>query len=219
MVEPFKSAPEFAAIVDPYPDPLALEMAIRKGGRQAKLAFARLWLSEGIPFVFKDSPWVYDAMRSWLSSRLSVDAKSISICGSGRLGSSLAPGRIGKKFDGNSDLDLFVVSREYFERLVREFNSWSNDYENKTIIPRNEDEERYWIDNNKRGPSNINRGFIDSWMIPNLDQYQITREHNQAMYVLHQKLEATKVFPTVKKISMRCYKSWDDSVNQTIISI
>ena len=104
----FETMPALSEVIGAYPEAKKIVSAASSGGRNSKMAIARLWLSEGIPFAFKDCPAIYESIRVWLSSRLLVHPKDISITGSARLGQSLAPQKLGKEFSHESDLDLFI---------------------------------------------------------------------------------------------------------------
>jgi hypothetical protein len=218
-MEPFKIAASLKELVNPYPPAAAVIDAAKTGGEQARVALARLWLSEGIPCAFRQCPAVYEAMRSWLASWLNVHAKEIGVAGSARLGTSLAPNQLGKPFDRDSDLDLFVVSADAFGRLQEEFRRWSFDFEDGSIVPANEREKGFWQDNNLRGPKLIQRGFLDQKMIPNRKGYPITQMMSEAMYLLTQKLKITASAPTPERASIRCYSSWDSFVRQMTLNL
>ena len=111
----FSVPPPLVHLRDPYPHPCCVVDIARRGREQARIVIARLWLTEGIPYVFRQCPAVYESMRSWLSVRLEVHAKEIGLVGSARLGRSLAPVKLGQPFlDHHSDLDLFTVSTGLF---------------------------------------------------------------------------------------------------------
>ena len=98
-------------------------------GQREKAILARLWISEGIPFAFRGCPGLYEEVRELLAKRLELDAKQISVAGSGRLGYSLAPTKWGEPYgEVLSDLDLFAVSEGLFERLRQDFERWRDDY-------------------------------------------------------------------------------------------
>ena len=125
----FKIKYPLQELVEHYPDPKLLLRVAREGGEEAQGVIARLWLSEGIPSVFLTCPAVYDAMRYWLGKRLEVHPKEIGLVGSAHLGKSLKPCKIGTPFIPNeSDLDLFIVSENLFERLKIDFFAWSCDF-------------------------------------------------------------------------------------------
>ncbi|NOR81533.1 MAG: hypothetical protein GQ529_11995 [Methyloprofundus sp.] len=176
-------------------------------------------MSEGIPYAFKDCPGVYESVRSWLAIRLDINPKEVNITGSARIGQSLAPKKMGKPFGEGSDLDLFIISSELFDKLKIDFNEWSFDYESNKVIASNDREDGFWKNNLHRCPKNISRGFIDSNVIPNHDKYTYAKNIAQTMYLLKEKLDVTNSAPKVCHASVRCYRSWDSYVRQVSLGL
>lgn len=218
-MEPFKVSPHLATLLNSYPEAKLLVEAATHGGEHSKAAIARLWFSEGIPFAFRNTPALYDVVRAWLGTRLDVDPKEINLTGSARIGQSMAPHKVGKTFGEHSDLDLFVISHSLFDRIKNDFNNWSYQFEAGLVKPKNDNEKKYWIDNNKRGQGLIQRGFIDSNIVPNYDTYPTVQNISNSMWLLKGKLDLTKDAPVIKSASIRCYKDWGSYVRQMIISL
>ncbi|MCT7319500.1 hypothetical protein [Klebsiella quasipneumoniae] len=218
-MEPFKVSPHLSTLLDSYPDVQLIIDAAKNGGNPSKEAIARLWLSEGIPFAFKKSPALYEVVRVWLGTRLNVDPKEIHLSGSARIGQSLAPAKLGTVFGSHSDLDLFVVSESLFDNVTADFNNWSYDFETGSVQPNNDTEGRYWVENNTRGQKNLQRGFLDSFIVPNRDAYPTIKKISQSMWLLKQKLDVTDDAPSIKSASVRCYKNWDSYVRQVVLSL
>ncbi|CNH46195.1 Uncharacterised protein [Yersinia intermedia] len=214
----FEVSPHLSPLMDSYPDASVVADAAKYGGKESKEAIARLWLSEGIPFAFKTAPALYEVVRTWLGAKLKVDPKEIHLSGSARLGQSLAPYKRGTVFGKHSDLDFFIVSSDLFSRLEVDFNNWSSHYENGTLHP-SVKEAIFWEDNNKRGKIILGRGFIDSKMIPNRNEYSSNKIIAQSMWELKQKLDATQCAPAIKSASVRCYKDWKSYVRQVVLSL
>ena len=219
-MEPFKIPSSLKSLTKPYPCPKVLLDAAHSGGEPARIALARLWLSEGIPHAFRCCPVIYESVRSWLSTRLGVHAKEISLVGSARLGKSLAPKKLGNPFkDNKSDLDIFIVSNHLFEAVREDFRRWSFDFERGQCNPRNKTEKRFWLDNHARGQKLILRGFIDTKMIPNFLEYPTIQKINQEMWLLVEKLKITSNAPKPKHASVRCYSSWNSFVQQVSLNL
>ncbi len=218
-MEPFSIPAPLRDLTAPYPAPCLVLDAAGRGGEQARIALVRLWLSEGIPHAFRECPAVYEAVRSWLSVRLGVHAKEIGIIGSARLGASLAPKKLGKKFSTTSDLDLVIVSKGLFEKLRVEFCQWSLAFESGKVAAGNPKEEKCWRENNKLVPRNIERGFLDPKYIPNHEPYPVTRRIDDSMFLLTGKLKCTPNAPKPSKASVRCYESWDRFMSQKLLSL
>lgn len=214
-MKPFDVPPSMISFQNVYPSAKSVLERVKTGNKSTRIALAQLWLSEGIPYAFAGCPAVYEAMRSWLAIRLKVHAKQINMVGSGRLGTSLSPEKIDKPFNKNSDLDLFVVSEELFRLVKEDFFQWSRDYEADRVRPKTEEEKRYWEDNKKRGQNLIVRyGFIDSKMIPWLNNYKTVKQIGNSMWELREKLKITPCAPNVKGVSIRCYKDWDSAIER-----
>lgn len=218
-MEAFKVSDPLKALSDHYPDAQSIREVAANGGEPARIALARLWLSEGIPFAFKDRPGVYESVRTWMGGRLDVDPKEINLTGSARLGQSLDPKQIGRLFNSNSDLDFFIISEKLFQKLRTDFNKWSFDFESGKVKPRNKREFGFWKDNNNRGPTLLLRRFMDSKMIPNFDSYETARCINHTMWLLIKKLRITPKSPKIAHASVRCYESWAAYVNQTVLNL
>lgn len=213
-MRPFKIIEPMADLQNPFPGALSLLRVARIGGKEARIALAQLWITEGIPFAFADCPVLYDSVRSWLGARLNVHAKEISITGSGRIGESLNPQNIGKPFSSTSDLDLFVVSGKLFNQFRDEFHRWAEDYERGDVRPRNKQEETYWRDNKARIPQNIRLGFIDAKKIPHMHRYQMSQITANCMWELVENLKFTSKGPKPARASVRVYADWDSLVKR-----
>ena len=192
----FKIKYPLQELVEHYPDPKLLLRVAREGGEEAQGVIARLWLSEGIPSVFLTCPAVYDTMRYWLGERLEVHPKEIGLVGSAHLGKSLDPCKIGTPFIPNeSDLDLFIVSENLFERLKTDFFTWSCDFKNGKINPHEGERMRYWKNNYKDVPKNIKRGFIDAYKIPSRLENLTAQKVQLTMERLVKRLKSTHNSP------------------------
>lgn len=71
----------------------------------------------GIPYVFRDAPGDYEALRDHLSSTMSIQKDNIAVVGSGKVGFSLAPDTFGIPFGPHSDIDVLVVSEMLFDGI------------------------------------------------------------------------------------------------------
>jgi hypothetical protein len=200
-----------------YPEHQLVRDLTRSMSPEEKLGFLRLWVSEGIPFAFKDIPILYDIVRGWLGRQLNVHAKCITIIGSARLGYSLSPApKFGKPFSGSSDLDLAVVADTTFQELSREFWTWKTDLLQGKIQPRNDRERGFWDDNLTRLPQNIARGFLDPHKIP--PRYPAVQRVNNTVWCLKEKLALTAHSPEIKRASLRVYRDWQAFIGQNMLN-
>jgi len=185
-----------------------------------KLGLLRLWVSEGIPFAFRDLPLLYEAIRGYVSRRLQVSAKVLTMIGSARVGYSLSPlPHFGRAFGNHSDLDFSLIHEGVFQRLENDFDTWRADLESGTAKPRSPAEERYWPENLRLLPVNISRGFIDPYKIPLRSKYATTRKIGEILFAVSYKLQATSGAPQVKKSSLRVYRSWEAFLQQMELNL
>jgi hypothetical protein len=73
------------------------------------------WVLERIPFLFSDDAAAYGLWRHRLAAGLGVDPCDLVVTGSASAGFSLSPHKGLKLFDGNSDIDVAVVSPHHFD--------------------------------------------------------------------------------------------------------
>jgi hypothetical protein len=215
---------DVSAVLDPltevYPAANVLLEAAKAGDRDVRYALSRLWLSEGIPFAFKTRPGIYEALRIWLARRLNVQAKQITLVGSGRQGYSLSPDQnVGRPFGAHSDLDMTVISSSLFQRLREAFCRWEEDYAQGVVHPRHEHEKALWDNNKLYCPLGLERGFIDPHKIPTWSRYPEAQAVIDALWSVHEKLKATPDAPSVRKVSMRVYREWNTFVRQMAINL
>jgi hypothetical protein len=155
-----------------------------------------------------------------MARRLNVQAKEITLIGSGRQGFCLTTGgNLGQAFGEHSDLDFTVISNILFQRLKETFDRWAADYSDGTVNPRNETERYYWDANKKSVPDGIQRGFIDPHKIPWWNRYREAQMVAQTMYEAHKKLKVTDDAPNVRKCSVRAYRDWDSFIRQMAINL
>lgn len=216
----FTIGPELAKLTGPYPPPQDVLEAASAGQRE-KAILARLWVSEGIPFAFERCPSLYEEVRNTLATRLEVDAKEISMVGSGRIGYSLAPTKWGEPYEAvESDLDFFAVSEGLFDRLREDFERWRGDYDRGEVEPISAREQRFWNSNRDETPGQIRRGFIDSKRVPNRKRYGVFSATNGCLAYLWTKLQQADEGPKPRwRLTLRCYKDWPSYERQTTISL
>jgi hypothetical protein len=217
---PFEISEKFGDFNKLYPECEDLIQIIKSGPYYEKLEIARLWLSEGIPYAFKNCPIIYEKIRGWMAYRFGIHAKEITLIGSGRIGYSLAPHpKLGKAFDSTSDLDFSAITNKLFDQCVYAFDLWSDDYSKGIVSATNSAEKYYWGENLKTVPNNISKGFIDPYKIPLREKYKIAQLIESTLWMLKEKLMRTKGTPQIKRASLRVYKSWDAFLNQLRINL
>jgi hypothetical protein len=202
-----------------YPKPEALKRVILGSSLLDRRSLVRLWLTEGIPYAFRECPGTYEEMREWLAVKLCVHAKDVTLVGSGRIGFSMKPAAFGRVFGESSDLDLTIVNAALFNFCVSDANLFSERFIGNLAIPRNDIERVYWTDNVKRLPSCIKKGFIDTRLFPGNEKYRNILNVNDAMSQLARRLASTPEVMTPKKVSVRIYSNWDSLVNRVSFNL
>jgi hypothetical protein len=218
-MDPFRIEAPWFKLLSQYPSPSEL-LTISTLSIAAREMLVRLWLTEGIPFAFRECPAAYDTVRAWLASRLQVCPKEITLLGSARLGYSLKSGQnYGRAFTAQSDLDFSIISGSLFEELSKAFEQWRTDYTTGVVHPRNNQEQQLWNDNARWGAQNIRRGFLDVRKIPTFSRYPFVQSLADTMWRLSKKLEMTQGAPRVKVASVRVYHSWKALVAQVSLNL
>jgi hypothetical protein len=87
---------------------------------------AKVFLLEGVPFVFKNSPMKYLIFREQVAENFDVGSQDVCIVGSAKLGFSPSPHQFGKSFNEVSDVDVVVVSEDLFYKGSNELFSVLN---------------------------------------------------------------------------------------------
>lgn len=214
-MRPFKVPKAIADMIKVYPNYKDIIDSANIAGTAELYAISRLWLSEGIPFAFRQLPGLYEIIRDWIAQRLEIHPKELTLIGSARQGSSLAPlPKTGKPFGSESDLDWSAISKSLFEKCKTEYLSWVADYKINIVHPRNPTEKKYWDDNLIMCHKALQRGFIDPNKIPTWDRYPVTQLVGNTMWLIKAKCQESEGAPSFKKATIRIYRDWHSFINQ-----
>lgn len=94
---------------------------LRKLPKKERMSFIRLCVQERNPEGFAKHPLLWEAVREWISLRHELSPRQIGLAGSAQLGFSTSPLKNWSRFDpNNSDLDIFIVNKELFEKVANE---------------------------------------------------------------------------------------------------
>jgi len=214
-MRPFIISEDGKRLKNTYPCPEELRTIAKSVTDREKIGIVQQWLSEGIPYCFRECPLLYEAIRGWLAKAIEIQAKEITLIGSARIGYSLAPGDdYGRPFNNRSDLDFGVISSVLFDNCVAAFELWLGDYQNGRVSPTNPTQGFWWKNNATGVPNNITRGFIDPKKIPTLKRYQIACDIVDSLYRLHRKIKMTGYAPRVREVTIRVYRDWWAAIRQ-----
>ena len=173
--------------------------------------FLRTYIEEGTPFAFSENPLLWESIRDFLSSRLSVPARHVGSVGSAKVGFSLNPTKFGEPFSDSSDLDLVIVDGPLFYQCKLEGNRFCEDFRAGRVIPRTEKQKEYWEDSASATIGNqIKKGFLDANKVPAIDsKYPKCTKLNDEASIVCMKLGAGHLMK-IKKVSFRVFNTWED---------
>lgn len=88
---------------------------------------AKVFLLEGTPYVFSQSPMKYVIFREQVAERFNVGYQDVCIVGSAKLGFSPSPSaKYGRSFQETSDVDVVIISEDWFHQGSGELFKQSN---------------------------------------------------------------------------------------------
>jgi hypothetical protein len=205
-------------LIESYPDPNLIKNIFSRANAKERLGILRLWMTEGIPYAFKDLPLLYEETREFIARDLRVNSKEITIVGSGRIGYSLKKKVWGKTFSANSDLDFTIVSNDLFTKLVIDYQLWVSEIRAKKIIPRDATQMKNWLASIGTLDRNIPNGYINTNDIFSHQNYPTVKRCYTSMIVLRDVLKLTPHAPQISKTSVRVYSSWNSCIRQLEIN-
>jgi len=184
--------------------------------------FVSLWLAEGAAECFSHAPITFQLLRSFVGRRLGVLSRDVGLTGSGKIGFSLSPDKSFSDFDRQgSDLDIFVVSSEWFARLTADFNLGLRiALENRADY--NERELEFLNSNREQVPRNIRRGFIDANKIPYHPKRFLSHSARRCFLASKKVRDYLLEEPhqwKLKRSHIRVYRDWPAAVRQQAISV
>lgn len=179
-----------------------------------KKAYLRHYLFNNKPYAFDDKPLLFEQINQYLSDIIGIPNSDIRLIGSAKTGFTISSKEYGKKYTQNGrDLDFSIINEDLFYVLKDEFENWTFEFDEGIVIPKNTTEEIYWRDNKLNVAKQINRGFIDTYKIPNYTQYKMAQKINNSMYIIVRDLKAIYSIEQ-KEASVRVFKNWTVFLNQ-----
>lgn len=181
---------------------------------------AKVFLLEGTPFVFKDSPMKYTVFREQVGDQFGIGSQDVCIVGSAKLGFSPSPTKFGQAFAETSDVDVVVVSFELFDRGSRELFAHLN-----TFGPQIH-EVRPFVDPNERHKAKGSAPIVDlkqwktvkdavrNYTYQNLNPALLPSEHPLRRDIFEKISSTSGIFCAlepqvfVSKIRARIFRNW-----------
>lgn len=217
-ISPFILSPDTINLRELYPDSFLLKDIYTKTNFTERLGIIRLWMTEGIPFAFKEHPLLYEEVRDFIAKGVNVHTKDVTIVGSARIGYSLSKDEWGRPFNSNSDFDFTIVSNDLYKTAVNEFQGWVKDIEFKRVLPKDVSEMSIWLNNIQYLDEKIPTGFIQIKFIPYHINYPTIKKSYDTIWLLKKKLQFTQTAPRASDASIRVYSNWKACINQLRIN-
>lgn len=191
-------------------------------------AVIRMFVSEVIPFAFRECPLAYEHIRHILGEILCIDPKGVCLTGSSRLGfaTPISPSvdkPWGRPLAANSDLDLFVVDSTLFRDCVAEVDLLGEgrvQSRRATQAERLRETERWKVVVDRLRANSLKRGFFDSKYLPIRSQLATRYKIYKAMRAVGRAFKDLP-FELIPQGSptLRVYKNWDAAVGQICFSL
>lgn len=166
------------------------------------------------PAAFSTNPMLWQALRNWLSSRISsiggitVSPWEWGLTGSAIIGFSASPSKYGIPFGEHSDLDLFVVNGELFNAICAEAKRFSVATDNQS---------RYHAARETLA-GQLRRGLlIDTKHIPSVDAYKSSSIIHNEISIIVDKLNVEGY--RVKRSHVRAYRDWTALATQLKLNL
>lgn len=218
MIFPFVLNEHSGLLKGVYPNSEDIKNVYTKSSRTERHGIIRLWITEGIPFAFKNYPLLYEEMRAFISEGVNVHPKEITLVGSARIGYSLKKKVWGKTFTNKSDLDFTIVSNDLYKSLISDFQKWTGDFSSRKIIPNSKAQNQNWLNSIITVNQNIPKGYINTKDLHPHPNYPSVKNCYRTMTTLKRRLEVTENFPSIADASIRVYSNWKACTRQLEIN-
>lgn len=174
-------------------------------GETERLSLINFLAVSNFCYAFKIKPIVYEQITQYLADKFNINKNGIVLIGSAKTGFAIDPQNYGRKFSEDSDLDFAIVDKVLFENSVKDYRLWRSKTNNNEY-PDNI-KNKFWISNQKNLKSQIKKGFIDTYKIPNFSEFNTTQQVNQSLSLIVINLKKYQDI-SVKEASVRIYKDW-----------
>lgn len=171
------------------------------------------YIMDNSPFAFTDiyeKPLLFEQVRQYISHILDVDVNHIKLIGSTKTGFKMDSKYYGMPYSKASDLDFMIIDGNLFSDIAKEYDVWRNAYIDDGILkPRTDYEKKCWDDNVVALRRSIGLGFVDTYKMPNRQEYlPVNTKVNSTMSNIVRNLKTHHGF-CAKAASMRVYKNVD----------
>jgi hypothetical protein len=212
---------ELGTITGPYISPEKFKEAFNQLDNIELKSLLYHYIIDNTPYIFErfiNRPLLFEQIKQYMSYVLDIAIDDIKLIGSAKTGFSISPDTYGRIFSSSSDVDLTIINEKLFTNLSNDFNKWKNEYLSYKVEPKNDREKSFWQENIKRLTININKGFLDTYKIPNIEICPYTKKINNSLYLVKYQLEKLHGV-RIKNISARVYKDESSFYQQFFMNI
>jgi hypothetical protein len=101
-------------------------------GSEHEEVIVQKYIVHGTPYIFKDNEDKYFDLKREIAAHFSrhyssIHYNNIHMVGSAKLGFSIAPSKLWKPFDFESDIDVVIVSSKLFEKIWEDIHQFNID--------------------------------------------------------------------------------------------
>ncbi len=218
LTVPFILSDYSGLLKDTYPKPEDIKNAFIQSNELERHGIIRLWITEGIPFAFKEKPLLYEQIRAFIANRVNVNPKEVTLVGSSRIGYSLKKRVWGRPFTNQSDLDFTIISSDLYKKLISDFQKWTSDFSRLKIVPRTAEQNLNWLKSIVTVDKNIPKGYINTKNLFSNTNYPTVKKCYDAMSKLKERLELSENSPSIADASIRVYSNWKNCTKQLEIN-
>jgi len=218
LTSPFILSEHSELLKGVYPSAEEVKHVFTKSSETERHGIIRLWITEGIPFAFKDNPLLYEEMRAFIAKGVNVNPKEVTLVGSARIGYSLKKKVWGKAFTNKSDLDFTIISNDLYKSLTLDFQKWTEDFASGKTIPHTPNQTQNWLKSIITINENIPKGYINTKDLFSHSNYSSVKNCYRTMTRLKERLELTYNSPSIADASIRVYSNWKSCTRQLEIN-
>jgi hypothetical protein len=156
-------------------------------------SIVRKYILSGNSTCFAGDPQKLLMLKEAVSAELKLNIKCVETVGSAKLGFSLNPFKLGDVFNNKSDIDLLIVSNEFFDQAWKELLKIDFNYHQLSKKERDYLKESY---------QTVHRGYISP------DKFPLKSEFARTWWKIFTDLSNKEEYE-FRKIRGRLFKDWD----------
>jgi hypothetical protein len=193
------------------PNPSSFVEELRRVPQTERMAIIRTWVQDRSPAAFSEMPYLWEAVREWISARYQLSPREIGLAGSAQVGFSMHPKKALANFERNrSDLDIYAVSKVLYGALEREARNF---VARQLAAPKTD-----FLEQAKTTSRALANRYVDLQQIPAIhDRYPLVARLRNDTSIVIDKLKHSGF--CLKPSHIRVYEDWDAMARWTKIQV